>query len=198
MRNGDTFSRSSSQSSLESAGSMASTEAPLSLQEEKINSLGLIGLISRYIYLGSDDYQQKEEDLRNIKTILSQNVDLLNRESSIEFITTKLCDHFKAFCKFDADGVKSNLTILFQFSELSEKDSIEQRLTNISGYARFGEPNGTPDFINIPTQSLPKNILPPVVAEKDVVIEDESASPNPQCCCLSWGGLYNFFSLCKC
>lgn len=84
MRNDDTFSRSSSQSSLESAGSMASTEAPLSPQEEKINSLGLIGFISRYIYLGSADYQQKTEDLQKIKTILLDKKDLLREQESIE------------------------------------------------------------------------------------------------------------------
>ena len=55
----DTFSQSSSQSSLEYASSTAITEAPLSEEEKKIAHL--IELISRYIYLGSGDYQQKTE-----------------------------------------------------------------------------------------------------------------------------------------
>ena len=122
----DTFSQSSSQSSLEYASSTASTEAPLSLEEEKIYHLGLIGLISRYIYLGSGDYQQKKEDLQNIKTILLQNVDLLNSEASIEFITTKLCDQFvnQPGFKFNRKVIMSSVKYLFEIEEIDIKMSL--------------------------------------------------------------------------
>ena len=107
-----------SQYSLEYANSTASTEAPLSEEEKKIAHL--IELISRYIYLGSDDYEQKTEDLQNIKTILLQNVDLLNSEASIEFITTKLCDQFanQPGFKFNRKVIMSSVKYLFEIEEI--------------------------------------------------------------------------------
>ena len=120
----DTFSQSSSQSSLEYASSTASTEAPLSEEEKKIAHL--IELISRYIYLGSDDYEQKTEDLQNIKTILLQNVDLLNSEASIEFITTKLCDQFvnQPGFKFNRKVIMSSVKYLFEIEEIDIEMSL--------------------------------------------------------------------------
>lgn len=185
MRNDDTFSRSPSQ---------ASTEAPLSPQEEKINSLGLIGLISLYIYLGSRDYKQKEEDLQKIETILLDEKDLLREQESIEYITKELQEQFFGSYKFNKDSVKSNLNILF--SDVEGKN-IEEVLTSLSDAVKYGDSYTVPSA-NIPKSSSQIKLLSSIISKENVVIEDEFASPNPQCCCLSWGGLCNFFSLCKC
>ena len=160
----DTFSQSSSQSSLEYASSTASTEASLSLEEEKIYHLGLIGLISRYIYLGSGDYQQKEEDLQSIKTILLQNVDLLNSEASIEFITTELCDQFvsQPGFKFNRKVIMSSVKYLFETEEID----IEMSLSFLfEDFRTISKPE--------PAQKTPL-FFPPSVPNGD-------DSPN-QCC----------------
>jgi hypothetical protein len=187
----DTFSQSSSQSSLEYPSSAASTETPLSLEEEILNDFSYC--LRRYIYLGSADYQQKTEDLQNIKTILSQNVDLLNSEASIEFITKALQEQFFGSYKFNKDSVKSNLNILF--SDV-KGENIEEVLTSLSDAVKYGDSYTVPSA-NIPKSSSQIKLFSSIISKENVVIEDESASPNPQCCCFFWGGLCNFFSLCK-
>ena len=152
-----------SQYSLESARSTPSTEAPLSPEEEK-KIAHLIELISRYIYLGSGDYQQKKEDLQNIKTILLQNVDLLNSEASIEFITTKLCDQFvnQPGFKFNRKVIMSSVKYLFEIEEID----IEMSLSFLfEDFRTISKPE--------PAQKTPL-FFPPSVPNGD-------DSPN-QCC----------------
>ena len=119
MPDNDPFSDVSSQSFLEYARSKASRNDTLSSEEKKIDSLYLIGLMMRYIYVGSDDYQQKTEDLQKIKTILLDNGNLLKKEASIEFVTTKLGNHFKTKpgFQFNREVIMSNVRSLFNMEE---------------------------------------------------------------------------------
>ena len=141
-----------------------STQAPLTLEEKKLNNF-LQSLI-RYIYIGSNNYTQITGDLQIIKDILSNDRDLLKSEA--EFITTKLSDQFQGTHTFDTDDIRSNLMALF---------------TNIDNRD-----------IEVSLSLLSMKIILPVIDEKNIVIEDDSASPCPQCCC---GLFYNFFDICS-
>ena len=90
--------------------------------------------------------------------------------------------------------MKSNLNILF--SDVKGKN-IEEVLTSLSDAVKYGDSYTVPSA-NIPKSSSQIKLLSSIISKENVVIEDEFASPNPQYCCFFWGGLYNFFSLCKC
>jgi hypothetical protein len=155
-----------SQFSLEDACSVASTEAPLSPEEAKIYDLGLIGLMMRYIYLGSGNYAQKTEDLHSIKTILLEHGDLLKMEASIEFITTQLDNQFatQPGFQFNQKVIMSSVKCLFN---AKDPDDIEMALSLLcEDFRTISKPK--------PTQNTPISFSHPVVNDD---------SPNQCCLC---------------